>query len=302
MESAFEGITVPVLMPCGSDGMLDKELYREHIRFMERSGISGLFVGGTAGEFINYSNRERMEQLALAVETVERMEVLYNITAMNVEQMLEHIRCARSLGVRRVSVTAPYYHKYDRTALLEYFSRVSRMTEGLSLYIYNMPDMTGNAVGPEILVEITRRCGNLRGVKDSSMNFTNLQELVLRLPEDFEVMTGNDAEILPSLDLGCKGVIVALANVYPELCTGVYEHWQRGDAAGARQYQNALILLRSACRSTLPIMSHKYLLSLRGRRMGQARFPMRELTAAEKLRLQKAAEVAEQVLAVPHMN
>lgn len=77
------------------------------------------------------------------------------------------------------------------------------------------------------------------------MNFTNLQEFYFAAPEGFEVITGNDAEVLASLQLGCRGAIVALANVYPELCVGIHNCYQSGDLETAQLYQKALIRLAS---------------------------------------------------------
>lgn len=296
MNTYFEGITVPVITPCTKDGRLDENRFSRHIQFLERAGVRGIFVGGTTGEFVNFSARERQQQLAVALQSVEKVDVLYNITSMNKAEMEDHIRFARDLGVRCVSVTAPYYHKYDRAALAEYFSAVSRMSDGLVLFAYNMPGMTGNPVTLELLSELIRTCPNLKGIKDSSMDFTNLQEFYAAAPEDFEVITGNDAEILVSLQLGCKGAIVSLANVFPELCVGVYECCREGNLPMAWQYQAALIRLRKACRSTIPIVSHKYLLELRGMSVGGAHFPMRELREEEKSILRSAAQSVEHLL------
>lgn len=296
MNTYFEGITVPVIAPCAEDGQLDERRLCEHIQFLERAGAKGIFIGGTTGEFVNFSARERQQQLEVALQSAEKIDVLYNITSMDRREMESHIRFAREHGLQCVSVTAPYYHRYDRAALAEYFTAVSKMTEGLALFVYNMPGMTGNPVSVELLSDLLQRCPNLKGVKDSSMDFTNLQEFRIAMPDDFEVITGNDAEILASLRLGCKGAIVALANVYPELCVGIYECYQSGKLFLAQQYQAELIKLRKACRSTIPVMSHKYLLELRGMPVGGAHFPMRELNEAERSILRSAARSAERLL------
>lgn len=296
METYFKGITVPVLTPCTGDGRLDEGRFCEHIAFLEQAGIAGIFIGGTTGEFVNFSAEERMRQLELAQNSASHLDVLYNITSMNRREMEQHIAFAAERGVSCVSVTAPIYHKYDRAALMEYFAEVSEMSRGLTLFIYNMPDMTGNPIAASMLPELIRQCGNLKGVKDSSMNFTNLQEFRAAVPEWFEIVTGNDAEILASLQLGCKGAIVALANVYPELCVGICECFRSGDLDMARAYQKELVKLRQACRATVPVMSHKYLLELRGMPMGSAHFPMRELSGSEKELLREAAESADRLL------
>ena len=149
--------------------------------------------------------------------------------------------------------------------------------------------MTGNAISADMLNELCGICKNLRGIKDSSMDFTNLEELKLSVPADFEVITGNDADILASLHIGCNGAIVALANSYPELCVGVYESFKAGDFDRAWAYQKDLIRLRAVCRATVPVMAHKYLTSLRGLDMGAAHFPMRELTVEEKKSIKDVA-------------
>lgn len=296
VKTYFNGIVAPILIPCAADGGMNEELLIRHLGFLSSAGVSGIFVGGTTGEFINFSAQERRRQLRLTCQHSSGMDVLYNITAMNCLELEEHIAFARSLGVECVSATAPYYHKYDGETMLEYFSLISRLTQDMALFVYNMPNMTGNAITPALLRRLRRACPNLKGIKDSSMNFSNLQELYLDAPEGFEVISGNDAEILPSLELGCKGSIVALANCFPELCVGTYQYLQSGQPAAARTCQNQLIRLRAACRGTLPVMSHKYLLELRGMPMGAAHFPMRELSGAEKAVLEEEYQSAAALL------
>ena len=298
MKTYFNGINVPVLVPCKADGKIDEEKFCRHIKFLEASGVSGIFVGGTTGEFINFSESERQRQLELAVQNADGLNILYNVTAMNTGELKRHIKHALTNGVECVSLTAPYYHKYDRAAILDYFELVSKLSEGSAMVVYNMPGMTGNAITADMLPEMVKRCPNLKGIKDSSMNFTNLQELKIAVPEEFEVITGNDAEILPSLQLGCKGAIVALANVVPEICVGVNSAYEAGNLAAARRYQDVLITLRKTCRATVPVMSHKYLLELRGMPMGEPRFPMRRLTENECAILEKAFEPAMAILGI----
>ena len=296
MKTYFTGITVPILTPCAHDGRLDEKRFCEHIGFLERADVSGIFIGGTTGEFVNFSAEERMHQLTLACRSTNRLNVLYNITSMNRDEMQRHIDFVGEMGISCVSVTAPIYHKYDNSALVEYFAQVSEMTKGLTLFIYNMPNTTGNPIVTGLLPQLIKDCPNLKGIKDSSMNFTNLQEFYFAAPEGFEVITGNDAEVLASLQLGCRGAIVALANVYPELCVGIHNCYQSGDLETAQLYQKALIRLRQACRATIPVMSHKYLLELRNAPMGEAHFPMRNLKESEKELLRGAFPAAQYML------
>ena len=71
MKTYLNGINVPVLVPCKADGKIDEEKFCRHIKFLEASGVSGFFVGGTTGEFINFSESERQRQLELAVQNAD---------------------------------------------------------------------------------------------------------------------------------------------------------------------------------------------------------------------------------------
>ncbi|MCI6674921.1 MAG: dihydrodipicolinate synthase family protein [Spirochaetaceae bacterium] len=289
MSAYLEGIIVPLLVPGKLDGSFDEQLFAAHVDFLATSGVKGLFVGGTTGEFVNYTDDQRRRMLEIVVRHANGLHILYNITSMCREEMCRHIRHAQKLGVSCVSVTAPYYHKYDKKSLVAYFKQVGTLADGLNLFAYNMPGMTGNPLTPDMVGAICEAAPNLKGIKDSSMNFTTLQEFLLAAPSGFEVVTGNDAEIMASAEVGCKGAIVAMANVYPALCVGIFKCLAEGDKEQAWNYQKRIIKLRFACRSTMPVMSHKFLLELQGRCMGVAHFPMRELTENEKETLRAVA-------------
>ena len=100
--------------------------------------------------------------------------------------------------------------------------------------------------------------------------------------EDFELITGNDAQLLTALMAGGAGGVIALAGVYPKLCQKIYDDFKAGDMAGAKTAQDKVHMLRAMVRRVMPVMAHKEMLKMQGFDMGPARFPFRELTQAEK--------------------
>lgn len=281
--SILTGISAPLLTPFHSDGSVNYEEYARLTRFVTEKGIHGVFVCGTTGEFVNLTLEERKNLLTAAAKgAVPGTSILFNTTAMNLRDMKELFDWARDNGATAVSVTPPYYHKYKRAALVAYFQKASELAGDLPLYLYNMPGMTGNPITAPVLAEVCHTCPNVAGVKDSSMDFVVLQEYqCLDLPQGFELVTGNDAQVLPALQAGCGGALIALAAVYPALARSVWDFFQAGKLDEAQAVQKKLILLRSLVREITPITSHKKLLEAQGFQMGPARFPMRDLSQQE---------------------
>lgn len=283
-ERLMGGITAPLLTPFCEDGNIDYKEYARLVLFVTDNGVHNLFVGGTTGEFVNLAADERKRLLAVACDNrSSETKVMFNVTAMNQEEMEDFCQWARQCGADAVSVTAPYYHKYDKEALIQYFCKCADLAGEIPLYLYNMPGMTTNPITPDILGRLAERCPNLGGIKDSSMDFMMIleyQEAVRGY--SVEIVTGNDAQILTTLQAGGDGAVAALAGVYPELTSCIWNSFLDGKLDEAREAQNKVMDLRRLCRDVMPVMSHKYLLELRGFQMGKARFPMRDLNEREK--------------------
>lgn len=280
----FDGISVPLLTPFKEDSSINFEEYEHLLEYVIAGGIAGIFVGGTTGEFVNLNIEERRELLQKAAEiNKKRVSVLFNVTALNVKDIEVLVEFAHTYGADAVSVTPPFYHSYDQTALKGYFQKIARIADPLPLYLYNIPGMAKNSISPGLLNELFAENKNIRGIKDSSMDFMTFLQFQLAAPDDtYEIITGNDAQVLTALQAGGHGAVIAMANVVPELCVSVYQNYFNGKLNEARENQIKILKLRELVRSVMPIMSHKAMLETKGFNMGGARFPLRDLTDLER--------------------
>ena len=227
---SLRGISAPQLTPFHTDGSVNYEEYTKLTQFITKAGIRGVFVCGTSGEFINLTLEERKKLLTAAIKgAADDTFILFNTTAMDKADMADLFAWARSEGAHAASVTAPYYHPYDEAALVSYFQEAAKLSGSLPLYLYNIPGMTHNPITPKVVQQVCDTCPNVVGLKDSSMDFITFQEFqCLDLPQGFELITGNDAQVLPVLQSGGDGGIVAMAAVFPALCQQLWDHYQAG--------------------------------------------------------------------------
>ena len=149
-------------------------------------------------------------------------KVMFNVTAMNLRDLGDLLKWAGEKGADAVSVTAPYYHPYDQKALTEYFCRVAEMAEGQPLYLYNMPGMTRNPIAASTLRAVADRCPNLKGIKDSSMDFMTLLEYQCEVDKPgFEIIT----EMTPRFFQPCRAGRRGPSSPWPAYsrdCAGPY--------------------------------------------------------------------------------
>jgi dihydrodipicolinate synthase/N-acetylneuraminate lyase len=105
---------------------------------------------------------------------------------------------------------------------------------------------------------------------------------VIRLCGDrINALSGSADMILPTLMLGGKGAIVAVANVIPSQCVGIVESYRRNDlaAAGERQH-TASYVNKVLVRENPQIAAIKTALNQMGYGAGSPRRPLKPLDEA----------------------
>ena len=87
---------------------------------------------------------------------------------------------------------------------------------------------------------------NILGVKDSSGDLQNTNELIRAVPPRFAVLMGRDTLIFSALMFGAAGAVPATANIAPALLVEIYNAFQRGDVEASKAAQLRLNPLRLA--------------------------------------------------------
>jgi len=292
MYRPLKGLIAPQLTPFNADESVNYSEYTRLTSFLTHNGADGVFVCGTSGEFVNLELEERMKLMAAARKGVsEDGTILFNVTALNLNDVKKLCDCARAEGADAVSFTPPFYHVYDEEALVSFFQRCIEKAGDMPVYLYNMPGMTKNPITPAILKRVCSSCPTIKGIKDSSMDYMTFLEFQnCHIGDDFNVITGNDAQVLTTLMAGADTAVIAMVNVFPALCKSIFTLYGKGDIQGAREAQDKVMELRKLVRSIMPIVSHKEMLKLAGFDMGPSRFPFRNLRKEEKERISKEIE------------
>ena len=287
----INGVVPPTLTCFHDDGSLDTETTAEHARYVVNGGAAGVFPLGTNGEFPLLTPDERDEVIEAVVEEVGgEVPVIAGVGTPGTRRTVQAAERAEVAGVDGLVVVSPYYFPIDDHGQVEHTRRVAEAVD-LPVYVYHIPSKTGNELSLDALDELAAIDG-VAGLKDSSKDVPWLGQAIDSTPE-LTFMAGSDSLLVPGLDLGCAGLVSAVANVAPELVVDLYEAYDEGDRERAKELQSRVYDVRSALKRGPYMAGVKTALSIleEGPDPGPLREPLRRMDAEGEAAL--AAELEE---------
>jgi 4-hydroxy-2-oxoglutarate aldolase len=127
-----------------------------------------------------------------------------------------------------------------------------------------------------------------RPVEPGSANSSTSAGLKTRQKEvGFQVLAGTAQRLLPGLEAGAVGAVLAFATPAPTACYEIYTAWKEGDAELAREKQERVKASAIRVASELGIPALKYALDLNGYYGGPPRLPLLSLTGDLKAEVEK---------------
>lgn len=284
----LRGVVPPTVTAFEQDGALDLAATAAHARFVVDRGVHGVFPLGTNGEFALLGPDERDAVVAAVVDEVgDEVPVIAGVGEPATRRTVERAEAAVAAGADGVVAVTPYYYPLDSDAAVAHYRAVCAAVDA-PVYVYQIPSKTGNDLALDTLDRLAALDG-LAGVKDSSKDVSWLGQAVATADE-LSFLVGSDALLKPGLDVGCTGMVSAVANAFPELVVELYDAYDAGDRDRAAVLQSRVYEVRSAMKRGPYMAGVKEALSHRGFDAGPLRRPLRRMDeeASEAMRRELA--------------
>jgi 4-hydroxy-2-oxoglutarate aldolase len=276
MVKPLHGIFPALLTPFENEGEdLAAEKFRENIQKFNAFGLAGYVVGGSTGECVSISNDETATLVQTARTAAAAGRIIIAGTAQESTRLtIEFTNRLADCGAEAALVRPPSYYKskMGRDSLRRHYLEVADASR-IPVIIYNIPQNTGIAIEPGLVVELAKH-PNIAGLKESSGSLAYLGETIRELPADFSFLLGSGYVILPGLLAGASGAILAVANAAPALCLEIYRLFREGKIREAQERQLDLIPLNKAAMETYGIPGLKYALDIQDFYGGPVRRPL----------------------------
>lgn len=238
----FTGTGTALVTPFRRDGSLDEPTLRALVKRQINAGINFLVPCGTTGESPTLTHQEHLRVVEIAVELAKgKVPVLAGAGGYNTAEVITLARELADLGANGILSVTPYYNKPTQEGLYQHFKAIAEAVS-LPIILYSVQGRTGVNIEPATVGRLSQ-IANIIGIKEASGNISQMSTILNTVPEDFLVLSGDDAITLPLIALGGRGVISVASNEIPGEMTALTRLALAGDFAGARQIHRRFLPL-----------------------------------------------------------
>ena len=216
MNNIFRGLGIALITPFTEDGAVDYEALSRLIDYQLDNGADFLCILATTGETPCLSLAERAQIKSAIVRQVDgRVPILMGCGGNNTAAVVEELKNGDFSGIDGVLSVCPYYNKPSQEGLYQHFKAIAAATE-LPVVLYNVPGRTGINLKPETTCRLAKDSKNIVAIKEASGSLEQVDEIIKYKPNDFEVISGDDALTFPMIACGAVGVISVIGNALPK--------------------------------------------------------------------------------------
>jgi 4-hydroxy-tetrahydrodipicolinate synthase len=235
-EQMFTGCGTAMVTPFLRNGALDEATLIRLIDRQIEAGIDFLVPCGTTGESPTLSHEEHLRVVELTVDVAKgKIPVLAGAGGYNTAEVIALARELASIGVDGILSVTPYYNKPTQEGLYQHYRAIASATT-LPLILYSVAGRTGVNIEPPTVKRLAD-IDNIVGIKEASGSMSQMATILSTVPEDFTVLSGDDAIALPLIALGGRGVISVVSNEIPQEMTDLIKLCLNNNFAHAREIQ-----------------------------------------------------------------
>ena len=229
----FTGTGTALVTPFRRDGSLDELTLRALIKRQIDADIDFLVPCGTTGESPTLTHEEHLRVVQITVDVAKgNVPVLAGAGGYNTAEVITLARELANLGVDGILSVTPYYNKPTQQGLFQHYRAIAEATT-LPIILYSVQGRTGINIEPTTVKRLAQ-IENIVGIKEASGNVSQMAAILNAVPDNFIVLSGDDAITLPVISLGGRGVISVVSNEIPAEMSQLTRLALQGDFLGAR--------------------------------------------------------------------
>jgi 4-hydroxy-tetrahydrodipicolinate synthase len=285
----LRGCGTALVTPFRANGAIDESAHRALIEWQIKSGVHFLVPCGTTGETPTLSYEEWLRVIDITIEVANRrVPIVAGATSNSTAEAVQKAKTvAARPGVDAILTASPYYNKPTQEGQYQHFKAIAEAIDK-PIVLYNVPGRTAANLEPATLARLAQ-VENIVAVKEASGSMTQIAEALNAVPDDFTVLSGDDAVTLPVIALGGQGIISVASNVIPAEISKMTQAALDDDWPTARKLHRKYLPLMQALFIESNPMPAKCVLSMMGRLDENYRLPMVRVKPETRSKLEKVA-------------
>src|SRR5499427_6528341 len=240
------GVIPAVLLPFEPDLGIDEPAFRKHLRDVAATpGISAITINAHSTEVGSCTFEEQRRVLAIAQDEIGgHLPLVSGVWADGSLEAARIARMATAAGASALLVfpPAPFTLGQSAQMAIAHFRRIADATD-LPLIAFQYPLATGQGYAKETLLKLVEKVPSIRAIKDWIGNVPHHEwhvRTLQSLAQPVNVLTTHSSWLLPSLVLGCNGLLSGSGSVIADLQARLFRAVQRNDLAEARRINDRI--------------------------------------------------------------
>lgn len=234
MFVSWKGVYPALTTKFTSDYELDLAGFQNNLLFQLKNGVDGIILGGTLGEASVLSEAEKKALVLAAKQGCgDTVPVILNIAEGSTSEAIIKAQTAADWGADGLMVLPPMRYKADDEELFHFFSAIASSTT-LPIMIYNNPVDYKNLVTLEVFSRLLEKHDNIKAVKESTRDVSNVTRLKNQFGDRLSVLCGVDTLAMESFVLGADGWVAGLVCAFPAETVALFKWCQEGRYNEAR--------------------------------------------------------------------
>lgn len=241
LRKTLQGTGVALITPFTSDNRVDFSALGNVIDAMIKGGVEYLITLGTTGETPTLDKQEKLDIVNYTFEKVAgRVPVIVGIGGNNTAELVNDLHKFPLDKAIAVLSASPNYNKPSQEGIIEHYKVLAKESPK-PIILYNVPGRTGRNMSAATTLKLAHEVPNIAGMKEAGGDMGQCMQILRDRPEDFLMVSGDDALALPQLACGMDGVISVAANAFPAAFSEMVRLCLKNDFPAAKKINDALL-------------------------------------------------------------
>ena len=213
----FRGLGVALVTPFDDKGKVDYNCLEMLVRRLVAGNADYIVVLGTTAETPALTPEEKVKIRNIVADTVDgKIPLVLGCGGNCTRTLCEELHEWDGKGYTAILSVTPFYNKPSQKGLYEHFKAVAKASP-LPVLLYNVPGRTGVNMLPDTTLALAKEVPGIAGIKEASGNLNQIQEIIAKAPQNFAVISGDDALTVDLAAMGARGVISVIGNAAPNV-------------------------------------------------------------------------------------
>ncbi len=271
-------VTITPFTETGSE--IDIAAWNRFLDWQMETGVPGIIILGTTGEFLTISADERRMFVDETVRYIGgRIDVLVGSMDAYTPNAVAFSREAEELGADGLMIIPPYYYTPTEDEIFAYYRAICEKVS-IPIMLYNNPFTSNVDMSANMVARLTKNFEQVRYIKEASQDTARVFDIIQATDGVMNVFAGQ--RVVESYKMGAVGYVNPYGNYIPRASLLLCDYMLAGRVEDAIKIQNRISEMQVVINEGHPTYGHqcysKALAAAAGYPVGDVRLPLTTFT------------------------